>query len=114
MVEDGIHYSILTNQRAITHLLLRIFRQTLVSITTTWSYKLSISFMRFHPLLTKLRLAIEKNVGNQRTHNNSSITDYTLVKLHVHNHTMVIYIQNQFHEKTYVAYKAMAEDGINH
>ena len=30
--------------------------------------------------------------------NNSSITAGTLVKLHVHNHTMVIYIQYEFHE----------------
>ena len=29
---------------------------------------------------------------------NTSITHDTLIKLHVHNHTMVIYIQYKFHE----------------
>ena len=29
--------------------------------------------------------------------NNSSLTVYTLMKLHMHNHTMVIYIQYKFY-----------------
>ena len=43
--------------------------------------------------------------------NNSSITDATLMKLHVHNHTMVIYVQYKFHEITSIGYLAMPEDG---
>ena len=30
--------------------------------------------------------------------NNYSITNDTLVKLHMHNHTVVVYIQYKFHE----------------
>ena len=43
--------------------------------------------------------------------NNSSITDYSLVKLHMHNHTMVIYVQGKFHEIPSITYKVMPEDG---
>ena len=44
--------------------------------------------------------------------NNSSITEDTLMKLSVHNHTMVIiYIQYKFHEIPSIGYLAMAEDG---
>ena len=34
---------------------------------------------------------------SQSKGNNSSITDYTLKKLHMHNHTIVLYIQDKFH-----------------
>ena len=46
--------------------------------------------------------------------NNSSITDYTLMKLHVHNHIMVIYIHYKFHESRSIVYKVMAEGGKNY
>ena len=69
--------------------------------------------MRFIPLPTKLWLGGEKKSlkCRQSKGNNSSITDYTLMKLHVHNHTMVIYIQYKFYEVPSIAYKVMAEDG---
>ena len=44
----------------------------------------------------------------------SSIADVTLMKLNVHNHTMVIYIQYKFCEIPSIAYLVMAEDGKNH
>ena len=43
--------------------------------------------------------------------NNSSITDAILMKLHMHNPTMVIYVQYKFHETTSIGYLAMDEDG---
>ena len=43
--------------------------------------------------------------------NNSSITNDTLMKLHVHNHTIAIYIQHKFHEIPSIVYIVMAEDG---
>ena len=33
------------------------------------------------------------------------------MKLHMHNHNMVIYIRYKFHETPSIAYKVMAEDG---
>ena len=33
------------------------------------------------------------------------------MKHHMHSHTMVIYIQYQFHEIPSIAYKVMTEDG---
>ena len=45
---------------------------------------------------------------------NSSITHDILMKLHVHSHTMVIYIQYMFHEIPSIGYLVMAEDGKNH
>ena len=43
---------------------------------------------------------------------NSTITHDTLMKLHVHNHIMVIYIQYKFHEIPSVAYRIMADDDL--
>ena len=40
--------------------------------------------------------------------NNSSITDDNLMKLHLHKHTIVLYIQHKFHEIPSVGYKVMA------
>ena len=48
--------------------------------------------------------------GEGGGHNNSSITDYTLMKLLMQNHTMVIYIKCKFHETPSVGYLVMAED----
>ena len=39
------------------------------------------------------------------------MADATLMKLHMHNHTMVIYIQYKFHELPSIGYLVMAEDG---
>ena len=36
------------------------------------------------------------------------------MKLHVHNHILVNYIQYKSHEIPSIAYKVMAEDGKNH
>ena len=47
----------------------------------------------------------------QSKYSNSSITDKTMMNFHVHNHTMVIYIQYKFHEIPSIGYKVMAEDG---
>ena len=46
--------------------------------------------------------------------NNSSITHDIMMKLHMNNHTMVIYIQYKFHEILYFGCLVMAEDGKNH
>ena len=43
--------------------------------------------------------------------NNSSITDDTMMKLIMHNNTMVIYIQYKFQEISFIGYLVMAEDG---
>ena len=42
--------------------------------------------------------------------NNSSLTDDTWMKLHVHNNSMVIYIQYMVQEIPSTGYKVMAED----
>ena len=50
--------------------------------------------MKFHPIVTKLWIRTEKSSKfRQSKDNNSSITNATLMKVHVQNHTMVIYIQ---------------------
>ena len=43
--------------------------------------------------------------------NNSAITDNTLMKLCVHNHTMVVYIQYKLHETPSIGYLVMGEIG---
>ena len=43
--------------------------------------------------------------------NNSSITEDILMKIHTHNHTMVLFIQHKFHEIPSIGYLVMAEDG---
>ena len=45
---------------------------------------------------------------------NSSITKTTLMKLLVHNHTMVIYNQYKFYNIPSISYLDMAEDGKYH
>ena len=42
--------------------------------------------------------------------NNSAITGHNLIILHVHNLTMVIYIQHKLHESTSIGYLVMDED----
>ena len=63
-------------------------------------------------MYTNLWLRKEKSLKfRQSKGNNSSITDDTLMKLYVHNHTMVfIYIQYKFHNIPYIGYLVMAED----
>ena len=46
--------------------------------------------------------------------NFSAITDDTLIKLHMHNLALVIYIQYKFQEIPSIGYLVMAEDGKNH
>ena len=48
---------------------------------------------------------------SQSKGNNSSITDDTIIKLHVHNPKLVIYIQYKFHGIPSIGYLLMAEDG---
>ena len=43
--------------------------------------------------------------------NNLSITDETQMKLHMHNHIMVIYIQYKLYGIPFIGYLLMAEDG---
>ena len=50
----------------------------------------------------------------QSKSNYSSITDDTPMKLNVHNHSIVIYIQHKFHERPSIGYLVMAEDRKNH
>ena len=45
---------------------------------------------------------------------NSSITDNTLMKILMHNHTIVIYIQYKFPEIPSIGYLVMAEAGKKH
>ena len=42
---------------------------------------------------------------------NTSIAYEIVMKAHVHQHTMVIYIQYKFHEIAFIGYVDMAEDG---
>ena len=46
----------------------------------------------------------------QSKRNNSSITSDILMKLHVHHHTIVLYIQYKFDEIPSIGYLVMAED----
>ena len=49
-------------------------------------------------------------IFRQSKGNNSLITDDTQVKLRVHNHSIVIYIQYTFHEIPFIGYLVMADD----
>ena len=51
---------------------------------------------------------------NQSKGDNSCITNDTLIKLNVHNNTVVIYIQYMFQEISFIGYLVMAEDGKYH
>ena len=62
---------------------------------------------KFHEILSIGYLVMAKdgkknhwNLDNQPAGNNSSIFDDTLMKLHVNNHTMVVYIQYEFYENS--------------
>ena len=69
--------------------------------------------MKFHPLLTKLWLRMEKSLKcRQSKGNDSSITDYSLMKLHILNQTIVIYIKYKFHKVPFIIYRVLAEDGF--
>ena len=46
--------------------------------------------------------------------NSSSIADDTLMKRHVQNHKMFIFIQYKFQEISFIGYLVMAEDVKNH
>ena len=73
---------------------------------------IQFSFMKFHPLFKKLWLRTENELKfRQSKDNNSSLSSDTLSKLHMHNHTIVIYIQYKFHEIQSIGYLVMAEDG---
>ena len=74
-----------------------------------------MSFMKSHLLLTKLWLKTEKTLKlRQSKGNNSYTTDDTPMKLHMHNHPMVIYIKRKFLEISFIGYQVMAEEGKNH
>ena len=53
-------------------------------------------------------------IFRQSKGNYSSITNDTLMKLHMHNHTLVIFILYKFNESTCIGYLVIAEDRINH
>ena len=77
-----------------------------------WSYIFRISFMKFHSLVNRLWLRTVKSLKfRQSKGNNSSISDDTLMKHHVHNYTMVIYIHFTFHEFPSNAFLDKTEDG---
>ena len=72
---------------------------------------LSIRCMRFHPMLTKSWLGSKKSLKYRHSKGNySSITDDNL-KIHMHIHTMIKYIQYKFHEIPPIGYRVMGEDG---
>ena len=50
-------------------------------------------------------------IFRQSKGNNSSKTDDTLMKLNMHNNTMVIYIQKKYQEILFIDYLVMNEDG---
>ena len=50
-------------------------------------------------------------IFRQSKGNNSSKTDDTLMKLNMHNNTMVIYIQKKYQEILFIDYLVMTEDG---
>ena len=69
-------------------------------------------FQKYHLLVTKLWLRTEKSLKFRHWKgNNSSITDDTLVKLRVHNQTVIIYSKYKFYEIPSIGYLVMAEDG---
>ena len=75
----------------------------------------SISFMKFHQLVIKLCLRMEKIIEIYAINgNNSSITHAALMKHHADNHVIVIYIYYKFDKIQYTDYLVMAEDGKNH
>ena len=98
MAEDRRIQCHFENQRAITPILRKL------PVLYHIMFILTISSMKFHPLLTKKSLKCRSSKGN-----NSSITDYILVKPH-----HAIYFQYRFHEIQSIYYKVMAEDGKNH
>ena len=53
---------------------------------------------------------MEKSTKIQAKGNNSFITNDIPIKLHVHNHTMVIYIQYKLYAIPFTGYLMMAED----
>ena len=68
--------------------------------------------MKFHPLVTYLWLRTEKSLKFRQSKGNiSAITDDTPIKLHMHNLTIVIYIQYKFHWIPSIGYLVKAEDG---
>ena len=63
-------------------------------------------------LIAVLEYTVQKSLKyRQSKGDNSSITHDTLMKLHMHNHTMVMYIQYKLHEIPSISYLSMAEDG---
>ena len=78
-------------------------------ITTLWSCIISNRFKTFHSLAEDGKiLKFRQSKGD-----NSSIIDGTLIKLYVHNHTIVLYIQYKFHKIPFIGYLVMAVDGKN-
>ena len=84
-----------------------------VHINTIVIY-IQYKFNNLPSILTKLWLRMEKIIEKSIKGNNSSITDDTLIKLYMHIHTIVIYIQYKFHEILSVSCLVMAEDRKNH
>ena len=67
--------------------------------------------MKFYSLLIKLLQGWKKSLKfRQSKGNNSSITDDNQKKLHIHNHTIVIYIQYKSNVSPSKGYRVMAED----
>ena len=60
-----------------------------------------------------LRPSFGYHLAGEERGNKSSITDGTLMKLNMHNNTVVIYIK-KFQEISFIGYLVMAEDGKNH
>ena len=80
----------------------------------SWSYIFRISFMKFHLLVNRLWLRTVKSLKfRQSKGNNSSISDDNLMKHHVHNYTMVIYIHDTFHEIPSIVFLVKAEADKN-
>ena len=52
------------------------------------------------------------NLGKPKG-NNSALTDATLIKFHMYNLTIIIYIQYTFYEIPSIGYLVIAEDGKN-
>ena len=53
-------------------------------------------------------------IFRQTKGNYSSITNDILMKFHMHNHTLVIFVLYKFNESTSISYLVIVEERINH
>ena len=71
--------------------------------------------MKFHPFGYLVMVEDGKKTFRfrQSKDNNSFVSNVTLMELHVHNQTIVIYIQYKFQDNPFIDYQDVDEDGNN-